>query len=145
MLREGRTADADALRQAREESAGSRPDAADGTAPEVETAPEAETAAETRELGVSVFAIDPGFVFTGIAEETMNSPDAQRWLPGMVERIRARRDSPDRDADLGRCTQRCLDLASGRYDRLSGRYMELGDDIDAMLSETTARGAGHAT
>ncbi|HYK24891.1 MAG TPA: SDR family oxidoreductase, partial [Steroidobacteraceae bacterium] len=105
----------------------------------------AEAAAETRELGVSVFAIDPGFVFTGIAEETMNSPDAQRWLPGMVERIRARRDSPDRDADLARCTQRCLDLASGRYDALSGRYMELGDDIDAMLSETTARGASHVS
>lgn len=96
----------------------------------------AEAAAETRELGVSVFAIDPGFVFTGIAEETMNSPDAQRWLPGMVERIRARRDSPDRDADLARCTQRCLALASGRYDALSGRYMELGDDIDSMLRES---------
>jgi len=98
----------------------------------------AEAAAETRGLGVSVFAIDPGFVFTGIAEETMNSPDAQRWLPGMVERIRARRDAPDRDADLARCAQRCLDLASGRYDALSGRYMELGDDIDAMLREASA-------
>ncbi len=95
----------------------------------------AEAAAETRNLGVSVFAIDPGFVFTGIAEETMNSPDAQRWLPGMVERIRARRDAADRDADLARCAQRCVDLASGRYDALSGRYMELGDDIDAMLRE----------
>ncbi|MGH8218459.1 MAG: SDR family NAD(P)-dependent oxidoreductase [Steroidobacteraceae bacterium] len=93
----------------------------------------AQAAAETRELGVSIFAIDPGFVFTGIAEETMNSPDAQRWLPGMVERIRARRDSPDRDADLARCSERCLALASGRYDALSGRYMELDDDIDAML------------
>ncbi len=99
----------------------------------------AEAAVETREYGVSVFAIDPGFVFTGIAEETMNSPDAQRWLPGMVERIRARRDSPDRDADLARCAQRCLDLASGRYDALSGRYMELGDDIDSMLREGEPR------
>ncbi|MGH8258233.1 MAG: SDR family NAD(P)-dependent oxidoreductase [Steroidobacteraceae bacterium] len=98
----------------------------------------AEVAAETRELGVSVFAIDPGFVFTGIAEETMNSPDAQKWLPGMVDRIRERRDAPDRDADLARCTQRCLDLASGRYDALSGRYMELGDDIDAMLRDAAA-------
>jgi NAD(P)-dependent dehydrogenase (short-subunit alcohol dehydrogenase family) len=92
----------------------------------------AEAAVEAREFGVSVFAIDPGFVFTGIADETMNSPDAQRWLPGMVARIRARKDSPDRDADLARCTRRCLDLASGRYDVLSGRYMELDDDIDAM-------------
>jgi NAD(P)-dependent dehydrogenase (short-subunit alcohol dehydrogenase family) len=92
----------------------------------------AEAAAEAKDSGVSVFAIDPGFVFTGIAAETMNSPDAQRWLPGMVARIRARRDAPDRDADLARCTRRCLDLASGRYDVLSGRYMELDDDIDAM-------------
>ncbi len=92
----------------------------------------AEVAAETQGLGVSVFAIDPGFAFTGIAEETMSSPDAQRWLPGMVVRIRDRRDSPDRDVDLARCVRRCLDLASGRYDALSGRYMELDDDIDAM-------------
>jgi len=92
----------------------------------------AQAAAEAKDHGVSVFAIDPGFVFTGIAEETMNSPDAQRWLPGMVARIRARKDSPDPEADLARCTRRCLDLASGRYDVLSGRYMELDDDIDAL-------------
>jgi NAD(P)-dependent dehydrogenase (short-subunit alcohol dehydrogenase family) len=92
----------------------------------------AEVAAETRDLGVRVFAIDPGFVFTGIAEETMNSPDAQRWLPAMVGRLRAKKDAPDRDADLARCAQRCVDLASGRYDALSGRYLELDDDIDAL-------------
>jgi len=90
---------------------------------------------------VSVFAIDPGFVFTGIAEETMSSPDAQRWLPGMVARIRERRDAPDRDADLARCVRRCLDLASGRYDALSGRYMELDDDIDAMRRDALEEGA----
>ena len=95
----------------------------------------AEVAAETRELGISIFAIDPGFVFTGIAEETMSSPDAQRWLPGMVTRLRAKKDAPDRDADLPRCAQRCVDLASGRYDALSGRYMELTDDLDSLLKE----------
>ncbi len=92
----------------------------------------AEAAAEAKDFGVSVFAIDPGFVFTGIAEETMNSPDAQRWLPGMVARIRARKDSPDRDTDLARCARRCSELASGRYDLLSGRYLELDDDLEAL-------------
>ena len=95
----------------------------------------AEVAAETRELGVAIFAIDPGFVFTGIAEETMNSRDAQRWLPGMVARLRERQSSPNRDADLARCAQRCVDLACGRYDALSGRYMELDDDIEAWRRE----------
>ena len=99
----------------------------------------AEAAAEAKDLNVQIFAIDPGFVFTGIAQETMSSPDAQRWLPGMVARLRAKKDAPDRDADLARCAQRCLDLASGRYDALSGQYMELGDDIDAMLATAQAK------
>lgn len=98
-----------------------------------------EVAVETKALGVSIFAIDPGFVFTGIAEETMNSPDAQRWLPQMVERLKQRQKEPDADLDLGRCAQRCVDLASGRYDALSGRYMELPDDLDEMVRQATAK------
>ncbi len=92
-----------------------------------------EVALETREHGLSAFAIDPGFVFTGIADETMNDPDAQRWLPGMVERLQQASKAPLSD-DLARCAQRCVDLASGRFDGLSGRYMELADDLDAMLA-----------
>lgn len=91
-------------------------------------------ASETREHGVSLFAIDPGFVFTALAEQTMTSPDAQRWLPGMVQRLKERKSAPDGDRDLARCAQRCVDLASGRYDALSGQYMELDDDLDAWLA-----------
>jgi NAD(P)-dependent dehydrogenase (short-subunit alcohol dehydrogenase family) len=99
--------------------------------------------AEAREFGVNVYAIDPGFVFTGMAEETANHPDAQRWLPGMVERLRSVRESPHRNADLMRCAQRCLDLASGRYSELSGRYLELSDDLDVALREATAAAAAN--
>jgi NAD(P)-dependent dehydrogenase (short-subunit alcohol dehydrogenase family) len=98
-----------------------------------------ELAAEAQGQGVSAFAIDPGFVFTGIAEETMNSPDAQRWLPQMVGRLRAKKDEKGGDTDLYRCAQRCVDLASGKYDALSGKYMELTDDLDDMLRAATAR------
>jgi NAD(P)-dependent dehydrogenase (short-subunit alcohol dehydrogenase family) len=93
-----------------------------------------QAAHEAREHNVSVFAIDPGFVFTALAEQTMNSPDAQRWLPGMVERLRARQGLPDDSRDLARCAQRCVDLASGRYDALSGNYFELDDDLPAWLA-----------
>lgn len=93
----------------------------------------AQAAAEAQGLGVSVFAIDPGFVFTDIAAETMNSPDAQRWLPAMVARLREKQAEPNKDADLARCAQRCVDLAAGRYDALTGRYLELQDDLDALL------------
>jgi NAD(P)-dependent dehydrogenase (short-subunit alcohol dehydrogenase family) len=97
-----------------------------------------ELAAETKGRGVSAFAIDPGFVFTGIAEETMNSPEAQRWLPQMVGRLRAKKEEKGADTDLYRCAQRCVDLASGRYDALSGKYMELTDDLDLMLRAVNA-------
>ena len=94
---------------------------------------------EGKEHGVTAFSIDPGLVATQLMEDTLNSPDAQRWLPGMVERLKAFREMPDTDGDLARCAQRCADLASGRYDALSGSYSELTDDLDTMLA---ARKAG---
>ena len=97
-------------------------------------------AAETKEHGLSVFAIDPGFVFTELANQTMTSPDAQRWLPGMVQRLKDRKALPDGDRDLARCAQRCVDLGAGRYDALSGNYMELDDDLDAWLAGTPPEG-----
>jgi NAD(P)-dependent dehydrogenase (short-subunit alcohol dehydrogenase family) len=93
-----------------------------------------EIALEAEPYRVCAFAIDPGFVFTGIAEETMNDPAAQKWLPGMVGRLKEQSERKGSDRDLVRCAQRCVDLASGRYDGLSGRYMELPDDLDAMLA-----------
>ena len=95
-----------------------------------------QAAAEAQEHGVKVFAIDPGFVITALAEATMSSPDAQRWLPGMVKRLRERKAASGAEAprDLERCAQRCVDLASGRYDALSGKYMELDDDLEAWLA-----------
>jgi len=90
---------------------------------------------EAREHGVSAFSIDPGFVFTQLAEDTMNSPDAQKYLPNMVERLREMKVAGGgSDEDYARCAQRCVDLASGRYDALSGSYSELPDDLDAMLA-----------
>jgi NAD(P)-dependent dehydrogenase (short-subunit alcohol dehydrogenase family) len=93
---------------------------------------------ETKEYGISVFAIDPGFVVTQLAVDTMNDPGAQQWRPQMIERLKKRREEPDSDADLARCAQRCVDLASGRYDGLSGQYMELPDNLDEMLRKARA-------
>lgn len=92
-----------------------------------------QVAAETRDHGLAAFAIDPGFVFTELAARTLNSPEAQRWLPGMVGRLREKQDDPNAASDLALCAQRCVDLASGRYDRLSGRYLEMTDDLDSIL------------
>jgi NAD(P)-dependent dehydrogenase (short-subunit alcohol dehydrogenase family) len=93
----------------------------------------AEAAAELEGSGVAVFAIDPGFVFTELARQTMESADAQRYLGHMVERLRKAETDPAAQKDLARCAQRVLDLASGKYDALSGNYYELGDDLDKAL------------
>ena len=96
-------------------------------------------AAEVKEFGISAFAIDPGFVITELAESTMRDPGAQRWKSDMIERLKARKADPNSALDLDRCAQRCVDLASGRYDELSGSYSELGDNLDEMLLKTRSR------
>lgn len=90
-------------------------------------------ASETREFGVRAFAVDPGFAITEMAEITMRDPGAQRWKPEMIEHLKERKAQPDPLRDLERCAQRCLDLASGRYDELTGLYSELQDSLDEML------------
>jgi len=91
------------------------------------------TAAEVREFGITAFAIDPGFVITELAEITMRDPGAQRWRPEMIRILKERKADPESDLDLLRCAQRCVDLASGRYDALSGRYLELDVDLEVLL------------
>ncbi len=95
-------------------------------------------AAETREHGVAAFAIEPGTAVTELAEQTMASPEAQRWLPGMVERLRGLKEQQDRVAVFARCVEMCVDLASGRYDALSGRFFMPQDDFEKLLREAQA-------
>jgi len=93
----------------------------------------AEAAAELKDSKVSLFAIDPGFVYTQLAADTEQSPEAQKWLSGMMGRL-AEKAQDEEKADLARCAQRCVDLVSGRYDVLSGNYYELTDDLDEALT-----------
>lgn len=97
-------------------------------------------ALEVKAAGVSVFAIDPGFVVTDLARETMTNPEAKAHLGGMVERLSAVKDK-DFSGELAACGQRVADLMSGRYDALSGGYFEMQDDLDAKLAAIN-EGAG---
>lgn len=98
----------------------------------------AEAAAELADQPVKVFAIDPGFVFTKLAHDTMVNDAARKYLPGMVERLEKASTDPAAQDDLARCAQRCVDLASGKYDALSGNYYELPDDLDEALAAKLA-------
>lgn len=97
-------------------------------------------AAEAKDYGVAAFAIDPGFVVTELAQQTLRDPGAQRWSPFLIEGIHRRQADPESAKDLDRCAQRCLELASGRYDVLSGGYTELTDNLDELLAKAHAAG-----
>ena len=98
-------------------------------------------AAEAAAHAVQVFAVEPGFVVTQLGEDTYNDPDARRHMPHMLEYLEQGRARPDALADLERTAERCVQLASGRYDALSGRFMELGDPIDEWARTALAQAA----
>ena len=98
----------------------------------------AEAAAELAGTSVAVFAIDPGFAATQLARDTAADPEARKYFQPLIERIENVEHAYGTDPDLARCAQRCLDLASGKYDTLSGGYFELPDDLDAKLKERAA-------
>jgi len=104
---------------------------------------------EGKPHGVQAFSVDPGSIMTDMADETMNSPDAQRWVPQMVERLHELRGTQSPEDGMQWCTDRCVALASGRYDALSGRYIDRTDDPDELLrrielQESAKGGASHA-
>jgi NAD(P)-dependent dehydrogenase (short-subunit alcohol dehydrogenase family) len=95
---------------------------------------------EGQPYGVKAFALDPGSIMTGMADETMASADAQRWVPQMVERLSELKATQGPEEGMAWCTERAVGLASGRYDPLSGRYIDRTDDPDELV-ERIASGA----
>jgi NAD(P)-dependent dehydrogenase (short-subunit alcohol dehydrogenase family) len=92
-------------------------------------------AAEAKDHDVSVFVIEPGTVITDMAEQTMASLEAKRWLPFMVEHLKQLKQTGDPAKGLARCAEMCVQLASGRYAALAGRFLIPQDDFDQLLLE----------
>jgi NADP-dependent 3-hydroxy acid dehydrogenase YdfG len=87
-------------------------------------------AEELAGTGVSVFAISPGMVRTDMTQW----PDA---LLAHRPELAAMPDSAYLPA--GNAAALVRDLASGRFDVLSGRFIHVRDDREAMLAEALAR------
>jgi len=90
-------------------------------------------AAEIRPYGLSAFAIGPGTVRTAMSERSLTSPEGRRWLPWFRRMF-------DDGLDVAVEVPAVLvtALASGRYDALSGRFLTVADDLEALLRETAA-------
>jgi NAD(P)-dependent dehydrogenase (short-subunit alcohol dehydrogenase family) len=87
-------------------------------------------ALDAREYGISVFAITPGLVDTPLARQTYQSAAGMKWTSQYRDVYRERQVPPELAAE------RCVELASGRADALSGCYIQLADDIDEFVSRS---------
>jgi NAD(P)-dependent dehydrogenase (short-subunit alcohol dehydrogenase family) len=90
---------------------------------------------EERANGIRVFALQPGTIITDMAHSTMSSPEAQRYIPGGIAMLKSR-SAADSDADLRRCSDVVALLASGKYDGIAGRYLDIAWDLDRPESFT---------
>lgn len=84
-------------------------------------------AADAREYGVTVFAITPGLVYSPMARETFESPAGSTW----TSQYRAVYE--EQHVPPGLAAERCLTLATGQADRLTGCYIQLADDLDDLV------------
>ncbi len=87
-------------------------------------------AIETRDYGISVFAIEPGTVRTAMAEHALESPAGRKWMPWFRKIFEEGRDVP---TDVG--ARFVLLLASGKADALSGRFINVADDLVSMIEQ----------
>jgi NAD(P)-dependent dehydrogenase (short-subunit alcohol dehydrogenase family) len=86
-------------------------------------------AAETKEYGISVFSIHPGFVRTAMTEAAAESPEDEKWLGGMFRKSL----SGGHDISPERAAQLVVLLASGKADALSGCFISVRDDVAEMV------------
>ena len=86
-------------------------------------------AAETKEHGISVFAIHPGGIQTTMTETQFLSEAARKWFPKIYEYASkgGAGDPPEHAANLVTL------LASGKADALSGCYITIKDDVEEMV------------
>jgi NAD(P)-dependent dehydrogenase (short-subunit alcohol dehydrogenase family) len=86
-------------------------------------------ALETKEYGIALFAIDPGWMSTAMTHELTYSEQGKKWTPWAPSMFGTKAHvSPERAAEL------IVTLASGRADSLSGRFLSIWDDVENLIS-----------
>ena len=99
--------------------------------------------AEEKDKGIRVFAIQPGDAPTEFAHATLRNDSAQKHLGGMLGVLGEWVATIDPAPVLAKCGTRVVELASGEWDGLAGRYL----DVDWDWAETlkTAEAEAPAT
>ena len=86
-------------------------------------------AAEAWDYGVRVFAMAPGLVKMALTDYHMERSDATQLWPQVVEAFAQGKNVPPTVA-----ATLALQLASGRFDAMSGRVFEVSDDMERVAA-----------
>jgi NAD(P)-dependent dehydrogenase (short-subunit alcohol dehydrogenase family) len=89
---------------------------------------------EIKPSGLSAFAVDPGTVMTSMGNAAIDDPTVRKWAKGLVDHLEKFRNV-DPMPSLRHLGQLFVALASGRYDELSGRYVNSEIDLDRQLAD----------
>jgi NAD(P)-dependent dehydrogenase (short-subunit alcohol dehydrogenase family) len=84
-------------------------------------------AAERREQNIQVFPIQPGTILTAMARDTIATPEAARWVAPLVGLLQQLTPQQSEQALL-KMQDFVSDLARGRFDALSGRYLDVDQE-----------------
>jgi NAD(P)-dependent dehydrogenase (short-subunit alcohol dehydrogenase family) len=91
----------------------------------------ASLAEATRPFGVQVFAYSPGFVRTDMTEALADAPVVREFVQDGFRRAL----DEGRSTPIERSAAVLLRLASGEIDALSGRHIDVSDDLPALLRQ----------
>jgi len=94
-------------------------------------------AQETAEDGIKVFAIHPGTVRTPMNAYVHDSPEVKKSAPHVQQWFQTL-FAEGRDMPIERSVDLVLRLAAGDADALSGRYLSVDDDLDALVKQFAA-------
>ena len=94
-------------------------------------------ALETLEDGIQVFAVHPGTVRTPMNAYVHDSPEVAKSAPALQQWTQSL-FAQGLDTPIDRSVQLVLRLAAGDADRLSGRYISVEDDLDALVKQFAA-------
>lgn len=79
--------------------------------------------------GVAVFAVHPGLVHTKLTQAYLDAPATEQWMPAFKRRPLTEWKPPERVAAL------VVRLAQGECDALTGRFINVDADLDALLAQ----------
>jgi NAD(P)-dependent dehydrogenase (short-subunit alcohol dehydrogenase family) len=94
-------------------------------------------AAETLPYGIAVLAVNPGTVRTSMSDYVLTAPQVRERAP-MVQQWFEQLFAEDGDTPIEHAAAFVLAVASGRADALSGCYLSVDDDLEALAAQAEA-------